>query len=179
MLKFGVRYIIGGAAIMFAAACTGKEEAPAIDTTSAASTTATAAPTSPVGSLNVARDDKGGPYLVDGAGRALYLFEKDSEGQSSCDAACAAAWPPFVVAGVPTATDTSVQAPLITTIQRADGRQQAAYNGHPLYYYARDAAPGEFKGQDVEEFGEEWYLVAPDGSKQQKRPKAGGTGEHK
>ena len=33
-----------------------------------------------------------------------------------------------------------------------------------VYYSRDDGAPGDTAGQDVEGFGDEWYLVAPDGT---------------
>ncbi|MGH6913524.1 MAG: hypothetical protein ACREH3_07425, partial [Geminicoccales bacterium] len=35
----------------------------------------------------------------------------------------------------------------------------------PLYQFAKDAQPGDTKGQDVEGFGAEWYLISPEGEK--------------
>ena len=46
-----------------------------------------------------ARQSKLGRILVDGRGRTLYLFEKDKRGKSSCNGACAAAWPPLTTSG--------------------------------------------------------------------------------
>jgi hypothetical protein len=34
-----------------------------------------------------------------------------------------------------------------------------------LYYFARDESAGDTKGQDIEGFGAEWYLVSPEGEK--------------
>jgi predicted lipoprotein with Yx(FWY)xxD motif len=108
-----------------------------------------------------------GTYLTDATGRALYRFEKDSTGRSTCDADCAAAWPPYLSPGAPSAADTVVRPALLTTIVRPDGNRQVAYNGMPLYYYAKDVRPEDTNGQDIESFGAEWYLVAPDGTKRE------------
>lgn len=112
-------------------------------------------------------DAKVGTYLTDATGRALYLFEKDTNGQSTCDGDCAAAWPPYLSPGTPTTADSIVKPALLATIVRPDGNRQVAYNGLPLYYYAKDVSPGDTNGQDIEAFGAEWYLVAPDGTKQE------------
>src|SRR3954471_24712986 len=42
-----------------------------------------------------------GTFLVDGSGRALYLWEPDHGSSSSCSGACAEAWPPLTTTGTP------------------------------------------------------------------------------
>jgi predicted lipoprotein with Yx(FWY)xxD motif len=37
---------------------------------------------------------------------------------------------------------------------------QVAYNGHLLYTFLNDVAPGDAKGQDL---GDAWYVVSPAG----------------
>jgi predicted lipoprotein with Yx(FWY)xxD motif len=49
-------------------------------------------------------------------------------------------------------------------LRRADGRLQATYNGHPLYFYIHDNEPGEVLCQNVEEFGGKWYVVKRNGA---------------
>jgi predicted lipoprotein with Yx(FWY)xxD motif len=105
-----------------------------------------------------------GTFLVDSSGRSLYLFEADKGDKSTCNAACAAAWPPLTTTGAPTA-GTGVKADLLGTTKRDDGTMEVTYNGHPLYYFANDTAPGDTKGQGVDGFGAEWYVVAPNGKK--------------
>lgn len=108
--------------------------------------------------------DADGRFLTDADGMSLYLFDADSGNTSTCYDACAAAWPPLLTQGAPTAGGQAAAAMLSTT-ERKDGSTQVTYNGRPLYYFARDQAPGDINGQDVEGFGAEWYLVAPDGDK--------------
>ena len=105
---------------------------------------------------------KPGTFLVDSSGRSLYLFEADKSSTSTCNGACAAAWPPLTTTGAPTA-GTGVKANLLGTSKRDDGKMEVTYNGHPLYYFANDSAPGDIKGQGVDAFGAEWYAVSPDG----------------
>ena len=102
---------------------------------------------------------KEGRYLVDGQGHSLYLFEKDEGGESYCNGACAAVWPALETDAMPQA-GAGVDAGAIGRIKRDDGEMQVTYHGHPLYYYAADAStPGKTKGEDVEQFGDGWYLV--------------------
>ncbi|TMA91869.1 MAG: hypothetical protein E6J65_08525 [Deltaproteobacteria bacterium] len=92
-------------------------------------------------------------YLADGAGRTLYYFFQDTVGTattppvSACTTTCLASWPIFltnstVVPSILTASD-------FTVFTRPDGQMQSAYKGHPLYYFAGDAAPGDTKGRGV------------------------------
>jgi predicted lipoprotein with Yx(FWY)xxD motif len=112
-------------------------------------------------SLKTAKGDPG-TFLVDSSGRSLYLFEADKSSTSTCNGACAAAWPPLTTTGAPTA-GTGVKANLLGTSKRDDGKMEVTYNGHPLYYFANDTAPGDLKGQGVDAFGAEWYAVSPEG----------------
>ncbi len=103
-----------------------------------------------------------GTFLVDSSGRSLYLFEADKSSTSTCNGACAAAWPPLTTTGAPTA-GTGVKANLLGTTKRDDGKMEVTYNGHPLYYFAGDSGPGQTNGQGVDGFGAEWYVVSPEG----------------
>jgi predicted lipoprotein with Yx(FWY)xxD motif len=105
-----------------------------------------------------------GQALVDGSGRALYLFEKDTATTSMCDGACAAVWPPLLTHGTPTAAG-GAQAGQLGATPRKDGTVQVTYHGHPLYYFAADKAPGESHGEGVDGFGAKWYLLTPAGDK--------------
>jgi len=106
-----------------------------------------------------------GTALVDGTGRALYLFESDTGSASTCTGACASVWPPLPAqAGLPAATGAGPDAQLGST-PRSDGGAQLTYHGHPLYYYVGDQNPGDSRGQGLDQFGAHWYLVQPDGSK--------------
>jgi predicted lipoprotein with Yx(FWY)xxD motif/uncharacterized cupredoxin-like copper-binding protein len=106
----------------------------------------------------VRQDPALGPILTDAKGMTLYLFLKDTtKGESSCYDQCAQSWPPFT-ASEPFSLPFTVKGEL-STIQRTDGTTQVAYNGIPLYYFAKDTQPGETNGQDV---GDVWYVVPPD-----------------
>lgn len=112
--------------------------------------------------VQVSKKDRIGAYLTDGKGMSLYMFEKDAPNHSNCHDDCAKAWPPLLTQGAPSA-GAEVDKSKLATIKRPDGTTQVTYAGMPLYYYAKDTAPGDVKGQDIEEFGAEWYLVSPDG----------------
>lgn len=105
-----------------------------------------------------------GPVLTDGEGRTLYLFEADKDEKSTCNDACAKAWPPLTTSGEPKAGE-KADAKLLGTTKRDDGSTQVTYNGHPLYYFQSDKKPGDTTGHDVEGFGAEWYALTASGDK--------------
>ena len=38
------------------------------------------------------------------------------------------------------------------------------YNGHPLYHYVGDTAPGDTNGQNLDQLGGSWYVVSASGA---------------
>ena len=110
----------------------------------------------------VVRSSGYGRILFDGRGFVLYGFTHDGRRKSSCTGACAKAWPPYIVKSRPRAGSGIVAARLGTT-RRADGRLQATYFGHPLYYYVGDMRPGQILCQNVTEYGGVWRVVRPTG----------------
>jgi predicted lipoprotein with Yx(FWY)xxD motif len=127
------------------------------------STATTKQSTSSGGAATLAVRNTGlGKILVDSKGMTLYLFEKDTGPKSTCSGACASAWPPFTTNGTPKA-GSGTTAPLIGTTKRSDGTTQVTYNEHPLYYYAGDQQPGDTNGQNLDQFGAEWYVLSPAG----------------
>lgn len=109
-----------------------------------------------------------GTYLVDGSGKTVYLFTQDEPGVSNCSGQCIENWP--AVSGQPQA-GSAVNEGDLGTIQRDNGTTQVTYAGHPLYYFVKDAEPGQTTGQGVNDV---WYLVSPDGSAI--KPQQSGTG---
>jgi predicted lipoprotein with Yx(FWY)xxD motif len=121
--------------------------------------------------IKVGQSQEYGQHLVDGEGRAVYLFTADDQGQgdtkeavSNCYDSCAEAWPPVLSEAEPQA-EGAAQSELLGRIERKDGDMQVTYNGWPLYYFIQDQDTGQAVGQDVKSFGGEWYLVRADGEK--------------
>ncbi|NEC88723.1 SCO0930 family lipoprotein [Streptomyces sp. SID12501] len=114
------------------------------------------------GQLNVVTNAQVGKVLASNSGRTLYRFDQDTAEppKSNCDGDCATAWPPVpaddVTAGV------GIDAALLGEVTRSDGTKQLTVGGWAAYYYAKDTAPGDIKGQGV---GGKWYGLAPDGKK--------------
>ncbi len=104
-----------------------------------------------------------GLVLVDSQGHVLYAFSGDRGTSSSCDGACAEAWPPLLTEGPPQPSNGASAAKLGTT-ERKDGRTQVTYAGHPLYTYAADGKPGEANGNGVSAFGGQWHALKGSGA---------------
>ena len=154
---------LGVAVAMVLAACGGSSTS-----SSSGSGTGYGAPTSgsPGGSgpASVVGTKTGslGTFLVDGKGRALYLWEADHGATSACSGACAQAWPPLTITGTPKASG-AVKGSLLGTTKRADGSREVTYAGHPLYLFAGDSRAGQTTGEGSTAFGAPWWVVTPAG----------------
>jgi predicted lipoprotein with Yx(FWY)xxD motif len=98
----------------------------------------------------------GGVAVVTNAkGFTLYSFAPDTATTSKCSGACAQIWPPL------TGPVTAAQGVTgkLGTITRSDGSKQATYNGHPLYTYIADSAPGQANGNNLNLNGGIWHEV--------------------
>ena len=95
--------------------------------------------------------------LKNSKGLTLYYFTPDSSTKVACTGSCASAWPPLGALGdVP-----SSMAGLPGKFSVVDGAngKQLAYNGHPLYTYAKDQDSGDAYGQGI---GGKWFVATPD-----------------
>jgi predicted lipoprotein with Yx(FWY)xxD motif len=126
----------------------------------AATPTAGASGPSTIGTRNTPL----GQILVDGNGRALYLFEADKGNASSCYDACAGVWPPLTTKGAPMAS-AGIKQSLLATTARKDGSMEVVYNGHPLYYFISDKQAGDTTGQGLSSFGADWYVLSAAGTR--------------
>jgi len=125
--------------------------APAATTSGAAAASGTTLKTTTIGGVAV---------LTNAQGFTLYWFAPDTSTTSKCNGSCATFWPP--VKG-PATAGSGVTGKL-ATITRADGSTQATYDGHPLYTYAGDTAPGQNKGNGLNVSGGLWYEMTVSGA---------------
>jgi len=102
-----------------------------------------------------ARDVGGVTLLTNARGLTLYWFAPDTAAKSACYGSCAVYWPP--VTGTPSA-GAGVTGRL-GTITRTGGTTQATYDGHPLYTYIADSAPGQARGNNLNLNGGLWHDV--------------------
>ena len=123
----------------------------------AGAATAPSAPASPTASGQVLKtiQIKGVTVLTNSKGMTLYWFAPDTPAKSACYGSCAAYWPPVYGAqkAGPGVTGT------LGTIRRTDGTIQATYDGHPLYTYIADNAPGQATGNNINLNGGLWHEV--------------------
>ena len=89
--------------------------------------------------------------MADHKGMTLYTFDKDTTaGKSVCTGECAEYWPPFKAeAGAKAEGDWTI-------VTRDDGTMQWAYKGKPLYYFKKDAKPGDKTGDKVKDV---WHVL--------------------
>ena len=114
----------------------------------------------------------GATVLTNAKGFTLYSFAPDTATKSNCNAGCVQYWPPVkgpATAG-PGVTGT------LTTITRSDGSMQAAYDGHPLYTYVGDTAPGQAKGNGLNLSGGVWHVVPASGGAAAAQSPSSGSG---
>ena len=109
-----------------------------------------------------------GKVLVGANGRTLYLFTADKGAKSVCYGQCAKYWPPLV-AGKPTA-GTGLNASMLGTTKRKDGKLQVTYHGHPLYFFLLDKKVGDVAGQGYVHFGGAWWVLSATGMKITAKP---------
>ena len=127
----------------------------ALALTAGALATPKAQPVASGGQMLKARDIGGVRLLTNVRGFTLYWFVPDKPDKSACYGDCAAYWPP--VAGDASAGP-GVRG-TIGTIKRTDGTTQATYDGHPLYTYIGDSAPGQDGGNNINLNGGLWHDV--------------------
>ena len=142
--------IAATAAILAACSSSGTSAAGGSSTSSPAAVTAGSLKTATIGGATV---------LTTSKGFTLYSFAPDTSTKSNCNGACAQNWPP--VHGPATASGVKGT---FGTIKRSDGSVQATFDGHPLYAFVGDTAPGQAKGNGLNAAGGLWHEVTTSGT---------------
>jgi predicted lipoprotein with Yx(FWY)xxD motif len=144
------------AAVAVLAACSSSAASSAgggVSTPASTSSPAAAA----AGSLKTAAIG-GATVLTNASGFTLYSFAPDTPAKSNCNGTCAQSWPPLT--GPATAAGVTGT---FGTITRSDGSVQATFDGHPLYTFVGDTAPGQAKGNGLNVAGGLWHEVTTSG----------------
>jgi predicted lipoprotein with Yx(FWY)xxD motif len=113
----------------------------------------------------------GATVLTSSKGFTLYSFAPDTSTTSNCNGTCAQNWPP--VQGPVTASGVSGT---FGTITRSDGSTQATFDGHPLYTFVGDTAPGQAKGNGLNVNGGLWHEITTSGTAGAASSGSGGGG---
>jgi predicted lipoprotein with Yx(FWY)xxD motif len=128
-------------------------------TSSAGSSSSSSSPAAATGGSLKTATIGGATVLTSASGFTLYSFAPDTPTKSNCNGTCAQNWPP--VKGPATASGVTGT---FGTIKRSDGSVQATFDGHPLYAFAGDSAPGQAKGNGLNAAGGLWHEVTTSGT---------------
>jgi predicted lipoprotein with Yx(FWY)xxD motif len=110
--------------------------------------------------------------LTDSKGDTLYYYQADTATTSNCTGGCASAWPPLLSPGGMPTSPSSLSGTL-GVLSDANG-MQVTYNGHLLYTFASDTAPGMASGEGVNNFQVATTNLAAIGSGGAATPTTGG-----
>ena len=91
--------------------------------------------------------------------RKSLALRASADGSVSPFRRCVTYWPP-----VKGAVSASGVKGTFGTIKRSDGSIQATFDGHPLYTYVGDTAPGQAKGNGLNLSGGVWHEITTSGS---------------
>jgi predicted lipoprotein with Yx(FWY)xxD motif len=101
-------------------------------------------------------DSSLGEILVDGKGNTVYMFDSDTDTENSaCTGGCSGTWPPVE------AKKAKPGKGLDASLLLVNSSGQVSYNGHLLYLFAGDSAPGDTNGDGV---GGVWHAIGADGN---------------
>ena len=154
-----LRMLLALLAVAAAAAVLAACSSSGTSSTSGGSSTSTSSPAAATtGGLKTATIG-GATVLTSAKGFTLYSFAPDTSTTSKCNGTCAQNWPP--VTGPVTAAGVTGT---FGTIKRSDGSVQATFDGHPLYTFVGDTAPGQAKGNGLNAAGGLWHEITTSGS---------------
>lgn len=153
-----------GTVALLAAACSSTPSTPSAATPTNAAKAKTAAATVVVKTGTATVSGKSETVLTDSAGLTLYYFTPDTSTAAKCTASfklpngqpCTTVWPPLLLSTGSPGASTSLTGTL-STASDGNGRQ-VEYNGHPLYLFSGDTAPGQAKGNGL--LGK-WWVATP------------------
>ena len=100
-----------------------------------------------------------GTFLVNGNGRALYLWDADHGSMSTCTGACAQAWPPLTTTGTPKAS--GAVKPRCWGRRSSPTARTSDVRRHPLCTFAGDTKAGQTTGEGSNGFGAPCWVVSP------------------
>ena len=138
--RAGLGAVILAVGVLLMAACSSSSKSVSAGGSSAGA--------SPAAAATVLVGTKDSSVLTDANGMTLYTFDKDGAGAttSACTGGCATAWPPLTATGTPTA------GPGVSGTVATIPGGQVTLDGHPLYRWQGDKAPGDATGDGINGF---------------------------
>ena len=103
------------------------------------------------GEVALIQEGNGWAYKHFPTNLTLYTYDKDPPNKSVCNDSCAAVWPPIVP------HEDAKPMGDWTLVKRDDGREQWAYQGHPVYVRYHDS-PEKPSGNGVDGV---WHTLEP------------------
>lgn len=155
----GLRMLLALPAVAATAAVLAACSSSGTSTISGGSSTSTSSPAAATAGSLKTTTIGGATVLTSATGFTLYSFAPDTSTKSNCNGTCAQNWPP--VKGPATASGVTGR---FGTIKRSDGSIQATFDGHPLYTFVGDTAPGQAKGNGLNAAGGLWHEITTSGT---------------
>jgi len=106
--------------------------------------------------VSLGKTDALGEFLTATDGSTLYTFAKDTAGVTNCSGDCSKNWPAYTVGAEDKLNAATGISGKLGTIKLESGALQVTYNDMPLYYFAKDAAPGDTNGEGA---GGNWTVA--------------------
>ncbi len=155
--------LAGGVAVLAACGSSASPSGGSTSTTSPAATPSVTQQANGSGAVIKTMSTSKGTVLATAQGKTIYWFAIDTPTKSNCNGTCTTYWPP--VLGNPSAASGTSLPKAFGTITRSDGKTQATYDGHPLYTYVGDGAPGQVTGNGKNLSGGLWWAMTSSGAK--------------
>ena len=115
-------------------------------------------PTAPfITTASVTLNGKAQTILTTATGLTLYYYTADTSTAATCSGTCATDWRPLMFAGPGAPIAPPALSGTLSLLSSGAGNQ-VEYNGHPLYTYEKDTAPGQAGGQGL--LGK-WFVATP------------------
>jgi len=157
--RWAVVAVTAGALTLTACGSSGGSTGASSGSTTTTTEASTSTSTGEQATLRVA-DTSLGKVVAGADGKVLYLYKPDGTAEvSTVSEGLLGAWPPVVVTTTPT-VGTGLDASLVSTGTQPDGAKWVRYNGHLLYGFTGDAAPGDTNGNGL---GGVWFAVTTAG----------------
>lgn len=119
------------------------------------------------GAVVTVSNASGHSVLVNAAGRALYVSDKEQNKVLCTSGACMAIWAPLTVSSAGDITASGPVAKKLGTTARPDGSTQVTFEGRPLYTFSFDHSAGQVNGDGTQDSFDgtdfTWHAATPSG----------------